>query len=699
MPRYDASSFPIELGELLPNTLRHATVNIKETNSQFNGWYITSLPTLLTSLDVRTLGASGSFLNALSSLHNLATLILRSGQGYDWHGAPEESRESTAADPSLSSASSLTPANAVSQYYIIHYLPKSLTRFTVLGCNKEMNTGAIADLPPLLVFLSVPSFDLHNVRKLRKRLPRCFLEISAPIPLWTSNNGQRLRSRRFAWSSKVDLDSWLNDVRLHYAPLNVRFQIEFEDHGRMWNPKERMLSRNVKKLQIGVHPTPPFGGIKLTSEPLPLNLWLGCPGLTKLIVNVHHPPLKRASVSLHTFPSTLTHLELFMEDLTLDLSTSDPIPPLHYLATNGIVTAGRLDKWIISRNLKHLDAPNWAFPASVLDPCDLTGFTKLCINIRDIDDCAVVPFLQAKNIDAVTRSNMDVSISYWITGQLLTQKKPLIEEPVTWDSIRDLTQKALETLLSARVHRSKALLPERDAIGSVVTRMTGETKTNSLRITLPAGTKHAMLTDPSVQYYVGWTFESKWIATKLVRLEAAGLWNLHWLDLLPSTLLYLGISANEFFGLTLDIRLPPALRVLLMERTGAVSSRGKPKPISELPLNLSTLPSTLQHLAIANHNWKPSSAGLPLDPTAKLDSLRNLKSLLLAGTTDQFSLDFVDLLHSKSVDRIDIVAPPSDLAVYATLRSKPKVHVQIRSDAQGQEMEQFRQRIEPLWNA
>lgn len=674
IPADDNQPIALPLGELLPVTVDSASITLTGT-SYIGGmiWAPASLPAHLTSLILDSQRLHPSLFTTLSALKSLSTLTLRSGL-YSWTG-PKRIK-----DPSR--------ALLVASHYLLPHLPKQLTRLVVLQADEDISSSAIADLPPSLTFLSMPSFLLSKVKKLRKCLPNCRLRISNPILMWSSKNGRYLRSKLLPWSTVVELDAWMNELRHHFSALKVDFALTFEETTRL---SAHYLAEGVTEFICGG--THPFGGIRLSAEPIPDTLNNALPTLSKLILRIRDPPNRR--VSLKQLPPTLTHLELFIaKGFVFNLAYNDPVPAFHYLATNGSASLEDLYCWKLSPKTKHLDVPNWSVLASALESCSLIGFTKLCIDIKDLKDVKVISFLCGDRIDAMTRSNMRVSLSYRITGRLVLDTDVSMHEEVTWDWIRLRTAETLEAQLLALVPLSKAHSPERDRIGSVITRLTGDLSRLD-RMTLPASTQLAHLDEHPALLKTGWTFETNWVATNLVRLEAKGIWNLHWLDLLPPTLLYLKIAVKDYFGLKTTTLLPPALRVLIMEHSAGFEPKKSRAP-TELPLNLTTLPSSLRYLAIVGQHWKPSSADLPADPNAKLDSLRNLKSLLISGTSTQMALDFIELLSLESINRVDAITDPGVLVQLGQLTSDPKVHWSTTS--QGTEAELFRVRIELLWN-
>lgn len=680
----------LDLRALLPPTITDATIAISAIPyGKLESFVITSLPQSLTSLTLQIYLPSAPLFAAIMALQSLKTLNLvrasKKSSGYYIAATAEtevskkkprrvlrigSSADSDASDLSASSSFSSTASSSSSSYasngrnlrnkpektqrIVFALLPRSLTHLKIEQCSTTSIEAMVQDLPLGLIFLSLPYIDFSEIPVLRQHLPRCFLEISAPINLWKSGIGAVLLHRDFGWHRSVDLLEWATAVSRHFSALHVRMQLDWDYET---NATPVLTTKSVKRLIVNSSlPT----GVGLLS--LRLDRWhsydlllLTCPKLEKLVLNL--PPCSSGSrmVRLDNFPSTLTYFESDDPKLNIAISYTSYVfnlpQSLTYVSTQSICELPKQTAQL--KSLTHLDAPHWRLNAAALETWNFEIFEKLSIHICKVLDSNILPFLTSEPI-ARDRSKFNLSISYLTTGLLLSTKGPDAVQSVTWDGMKLLTQQSLASSLFDIIGNISDITPEPTPMDTQMIFLPASALTATLSIRDPGGwilaselskvkSKALLLPADDSKDVLKQTyrFPPKITYLELQRVQVTR----NWLSTLPSSLTYLDIGLDEDMSI-LGSSFPSKLQVFILSSTR----------MTNLPFLLSQLPSTLKHLLIA-----APAFGLNLQEDAfktSTLSLPRLKSVRLFDPTLVTAWLFCNRLPLKTLENFQIT--PSD---------------------------------------
>lgn len=340
-------------------------------------------------------------------------------------------------------------------YIVIAKLPRSLLSLEIRCDATPLETEGIAELPPGLRSLTFKFFELSRVSELRKVVPACYLSLRQPIELWTSQNGLFLTQNEFApfWSASFDLASWQRQLRQWRNTNKVSFSLNF-----------RAPTDTLEYLQLKVHFPSDLITLQADSNDgssIPWEQVLAfdllsrdCPQLVQIDAN-----LAKAPKPFYRLPESLTSLDL----------QNTPLPPrfmrgahdsLEFLVASSVYEDPGL---FPNDSLTHLDTPNWTFEAEDILKWDISGFDVLNCSIRGMPDFEVIPFLKAV-ADSCTEAAL--SISYFVTGHLLSHPSADPSQNITWALIKSETDKILNKIIHAPTDVDSAPL------ASIVTSLT-----------------------------------------------------------------------------------------------------------------------------------------------------------------------------------------------------------------------------------
>lgn len=672
----------MDLKALLPPSVTDASVILVASDlSQSTRWCISSLPQNLTSLVVRQNVSNPLFLTALRSLQHLTTLKLIIENHIDIIGSKDSPipRNSPAGFPNL------RPVPIA----LFSLVPQTVTRFEVRGSRNPPPKSAVRDLPSSLTSLTLPSFDLSRVEVLRSHLPRCYLVLSEPVKLWTSKNGELLRSAKVSksWSSAVCLDTWADEVTRHYSDLMVHFRVNYEAVPRLDLTAALKSSPEVKELSLTTDLSLHHGTVttSLRSVIQHHHVFAGYPNLQKLTVNIPGKSAVRRNLSMSDLPPTITHLQVFDSQLNFWLAGS-ATPRLAYIATNSTCMDSARD-WTPPSTLTHLDAPKWNLKSCKVLEWSLLGFEKFVTGVY-LADYEVVNFLVGEKIDRETRLNMDVTITYRPTGLLVPTRGASAAWDITWESIKEKTNDFLMDILRAKTPSAKAshrIRGFKDTIGAVVKRLTCDEELHEHTIRIPfsaqvvnlmpaKGVKWSLGTVSPKKIRAGtlrrpqqWNMEvgmeSTYFFSNLVRLELGGVLKFKlWANLLPKSLLYLRLALTD---IAIDMRRLSRLKVLIVQQ---INDSNNGLPASALRLKSDSLPQSLRHLALV----APVIEGENDELSTKIELPHLKNALFVALFIKRVDIAYLhDKVSSKSLNTIDIVTRTS--AAIGPTHTKPKI--------------------------
>ena len=701
-----ASDSELDLRRLLPTSVTEATVTIANARFQDknDGFTITSLPHSLTALTLQLSSNCEPLFKAIMKLPQLKSLNLKRKRApacvyYIAHLEPTASEPPIVDKPSKAAAAASDAVADSSDYetgtesdsssvdssvsfegptisnnkrknqqcITFALLPRSLTHLRIEHCRTTSIGSMASDLPTGLIYLSLPMIDLSDLPLLKDHLPRCFFDISAPINVWKSSAGSVLLHRDFGWRGHVDLQEWAMAVSRHFSTLNVRFTLDWEHDGTSESFK---TSKRVKSFEMKSTTPATIGLISLgldswySYEPI----LCSCYNMQKLVLNRPPTSTKTRSLSLSSFPHSLTHFESDDPALSILLSfTSREFVIPHSLTYISTKSYGNLRR-VLPKNLTFLDAPSWKMDSALLS-WNFDKFEKLSVSVSNILDARIVSFLSSEQV-VRNRSKLAFNFFYFTSGLLLPSSGPNAVQDVTWNLMKSTTQQMLQVALSQPWPSSPASSSEtskskaNQTIGSIVGSVTPESAyTDQLTLYLPPSTTTATikLGDPGDCLIAATTSKAKQrnlppddpvhsfkFPQKIVRLELLGVHLPNgWLATLPSTVTHLDVCLNDDFNV-LGGDFPPKLKVLIL-------TAGRQ---CNLPFQLSQLPSSLKHLLIAANAF-----GLHLSEDAFKESTLNLprlESVRLLYPTLVTAYVFCKRLPLKNINFFNIVAETID---------------------------------------
>lgn len=600
----------LDFASLLPSSIEHLTIRAREESMMGYGWNLISFPTNLVYLKLRFHQEDETLVRALYLLPGLKTLSLDS---VCRHGSINLTTHKDT-DVVYDSDSILISARL---------LPRSLTNLEILRLEHDLSLQAIQDLPSGLIHLSLPSFPLSDIYILRENAPRCVVYISEPISLWSSQCGALLRSTDFGWNSKVNVLNWSLTVQNHFNALQIYFQVSSD-----LNASFIHASKETEDLTLPLASLPPFP--ICIDDP---NTFLkACPSLTSITITGPRHADSRLKLNLKMLPPSITYFSLRCRHFTIE-GDQIPLSMTHLTCTAEAKISGAYRR---PPALTYLNAPRWSL--DVLQ-WSLKGFKRLRCHLRCVADLDLARIFGAETIDAVTLSNMSVTISYLVTGLMVSTEGPNAAKSVTLDSIQAETREKLIAFLETP--RLVPIPPSKDdnesqeaafePIGRVVSHIELE-NASLFRLCLPVSAHTVRIHDPPTNWILQSPYEPRqseflpirWFSPNLVRLELDKIIIFHdWALSLPPTLRYLrlGVIEESSFCGVKRLKLPPKLEVL-------VWCHLVNPDYWNLPFTLAELPSKLKYLAISSKNWGLSGSEKVKDTRL---SLKRLKRVLLLG--------------------------------------------------------------------
>lgn len=438
------------LADFMPKTLLSLTLTIDNSSPEF-----TSLPDSITSLKLR-LDTTSSYLSQLfksviSKQTSIATLIIATPGAKVAIASPKEMDTTDTRFMKISADE----------------LPRSLTHLELSPntgtLSSSISLSALDLLPPALQYLSLPVFILEHVPTLLKRAPRCALNITRPIPLWSEAFGPIHFPS--CWTPTLDLQLLIASIRERYTRLNTYFTVQLvPTNWGLESPKgtttilvnETETSPTMRPFYTtaasliasssssssstypavsssssfatpssssssAIPSTVKFSG-PYFARTLPEFAGRYFPNLRKLIITI---PFQAAEV-----PSSITHLEV-----TSPSSRFTFYPQWESIRV--LIVAGYMNV-LNSRSSAKLapivvDTPNTTFKGSDVAQWDLKNTEKLVAKINEIEDSTLLRFLAA--VPSKLRPNMSIDVSYIPTGSLLPSIGPNVLTNCNWDAV------------------------------------------------------------------------------------------------------------------------------------------------------------------------------------------------------------------------------------------------------------------------
>lgn len=305
-----------------------------------------------------------------------------------------------------------------------------------IHCEQCADLSATANVESsALLFLSVRDFNLAQMLHFRALAPKCRLDIRKPVKLASFRDGQVYRQKLNLSTLSpphLDLTSLANELNGYSAQNNLDWTVQTPVYaGAM-----AISSTHASLFQ------------SLITQPVRFQLALNDIFMEKKAF----PKLESidmdytsTTISLWYPPPTVTRLDLHNSKFICEI---DRFPPtLTWLRSMATLSTSRSNKlaWPFSK-LLHLDTPNWSFNPSVLGNMKVLTFFKA--RIVHMCDFNVVPFLTS-SVTLETRLNMEVSITYHVTGALMPCGETDGVRDVQWDEVCSLTDSILRRHLAS----------------------------------------------------------------------------------------------------------------------------------------------------------------------------------------------------------------------------------------------------------
>ena len=554
------------------------------------------------------------------------------------------------------------------------HLPPKLTSLTLDLLLKPLPEDVIERLPTSLVLLTVSTLDLSTVPLLKKRLPSCRVVVSQPLCFWKSAVHDVLRSGEFEkfWVPAFDFNAWAPAVLAHYTALEVFFKLSYKGEAEGIEPipgsELHVSTKHIIHNDYNLYSTRFF-------TPKTISYYSQ---LTKLELDLV-PTRKPLSFKDH-FPRSLTKLELH----DTPISSMGDLASLTYLSSRAhFVFEHERSSTPLMPRITYLDVPHWTFGGNLLTNWKLHDMERLTMNVEDLADYNVVDFL-TKSVNAKTRSNMRVYISYIPTGLLPALSVQSLKD-VSVTSMEEATSQSLLELLArpmppdghapaskfgfstantfgvpfSTLASSSLPTAELESIGKPVAALAMKPMTSpeSLLFTIPKTATKVKLDyeDPRSfalisatssrlegpllynQYLSGdcpqdySVFDSSYFSRTLVHLElvrvgVSGVGVASFWPFLPPSLLYLRLVVQRFKSIPASAALlPRKLTTLILEQSG------KTRFSDVIPFSFSKLSPSIERIGINASELHLSDLDLATPP--KLDHLTKLKTVFLGGAT------------------------------------------------------------------
>ena len=582
--------------------------------------------------------------------------------------------------------------------------PRSLRTLTHLELSplvKPLTEDSIAALPSGLKTLIVDDLPLSLIPTFVKYLPACVLHVKRAVRFWDVRDKGVADVIRFPeiWSPVFDVHQWSTAVAQSISMPNVNLQLSFSSE----DCKTMTASPTTETLIWTDSSVPPY---KVRFPPLKAFhakfIMMALPNLTKIVIKLQS---LRRPINLMKLPPSLTHLEL--GDTFLSVYSLSTVPEtLRYISSTGTFTYLNTTP----KHLTYLDAPNWSFTSGQLH---LKNMEKLCAKLL-VKDIEVIEML-TKTVDSKTRSNMSITLGYFVTGSLIPEVGLQSKLCVTWDMMRQRTKEILQDQLSSPMPSSRpsfgstrpfgtanafeskpttsaaivtptSTLESSETIGSVVSSLFEAISLNGVHLRIPKSASEASINTGGL-----WTLVApkptgasllavepsssrSSIPTLLVRLELINVYApAPWLPSLASCkqLRFLHISSSSPFIFLIEY-LPPRLETMALESLVIPSDRsGGDSVVPKLSFSLSALPATLERLAILSDESFGLCNGddlLSASPAPHLGHLTQLRHVVISDCDDFISL--FRLLPMDTITSVDVANRTEAQEIYNTL---PKV--------------------------
>ena len=604
------NSNPVALSTALPLTLKTLTI---ATNYHYTSFPINLETLCLVQTEVEPEGLLMTIYAALYALPNLQRLCIT---------AYLDSVRFCASNNEGS-----IPTHERHPYLVLAKLPRTLQCLEIPYASHPLSKEMVAELPRGLLLLSVSEFDLSLIADLHKAAPNCRLLVTHSFGFWTSTNGVWLTQNEFErhWTAEsFDFVAWQHHIAQWSIANNVSFnyQVKYD----ITNPRRVYFPGSLTAFQAK---EVPWNFLHTLDE--------DCPNLTHVDTTL----TGEAPAGVQLELPSLKHLNL--------RDSSPNLLPLVWkrLADLNLSASSTYECSLMpSKSLTHLDTPNWTFKAENILSAELPSLRVLRCGIRDLPDLEVIPLL--KRLTA-TCPNVALSMTYYVTGHLLTTSSASNYQTITWDQMKSETDVILKKLLleplpfvpasegspsaktlsNAVVSLSPTMAPNSDCtictpqtastialdLGKEFYWASGVSASSKSGALAALGNKFSSSQERSKKvlephrYESGFTSEDDepalqkpefglkrepprfGFASVLVNLTLLNVVNPEqWLLTLPSTLRSLHFSTSQLLP-TLNWSLPPKLARLVLELSVATRF---------LPFKLSALPSTIEYIGISS---------------------------------------------------------------------------------------------------
>lgn len=502
-------------------------------------------------------------------------------------------------------------------------LPRSLTS---LEMTKSLNSKQVlCQMPTSLTELTLGSFEFDHLQlsDISSHLPNCRLHVKKEICIW--NSGELLiqdEDVRKAWfgdgsaGAAIDLPVFRRALHAYFQKHKLDVKLDASSFSRAPIPHacEKFIgdSDGFDCDDYIIHNI--IGADVLNHQ------------LTTLVIDD-----LQIEVELLGNLRSLTH---FDAGRAFHINGAFPWPSFPRLSFFSCESTqdSRPDHLPESLQLRHFHAPLWSFTACSILANNWKDMTAFNIQIISMADYNIIDFL-TKSVNAKTRSNMHVDITYFASGCLLSDTHKYVD--LTYEGICSETAAALQTKLGepmpvplsfgfgstkpttpSKTASSSTASIENDTIGRVVgTLTTCSNQWNSV-IYLPKSTISADISLPydwslhsnllKARPLLGYetrpqpgqsplwfkslplpTFSSSLVRLSLLHVNTSE----EWLHLLPPTLSFLRLLLWKSLSKVGTV-FPKNLATLVLE---SEDSLALPQSI---PFKLDSLPKTLENLAI-----------------------------------------------------------------------------------------------------
>lgn len=630
---------------MLPNTVTSLTVDLMHQEPK--GAFLSPLPPHLLLLRLTIQKLSPETMRDMYGLRQLQQLELE-----------------TSTCISLCPRDSVPPSGHES-LLLLNRLPSSLKKIYIIAraIQESLEDDTALEIPIALQSLHLPWIPLNRLERLHSLAPQCHWRLQVQKSITGAPEGQFLCSK-FAslLYPTFDVVGFINTINHYYTSLNARFQLFYGKPFQL-TPLE---TKHVVFFPDRATPaeTSVLGPKSFFFDGLLLKI---CPLMESFEMNedfaaTHYSCLWRP-------PPTLTRLDLHESNFRLDtLALPASLTWLSSRARSDARKSTRLP-WPFT-HMKHLDTPFWDFNGdSIGNLQDLEVFRAQV----DLADYNVIEFLK---LARKARSNMDVAITYYVTGALITDQETDEVGDVDWLKISAMTESVLRRQLAmpmplgSESEKTELDLQESgdtDLVGRGVRSLREASNaflpadiclpswSRSVRIDLPHGfnlvSNHLARLSPQPNGLRPQGNKKIQTATSSAHSPLAdflpaetSIWprgdilvsltllnviiETHWIDSLPKSLRFLYLSSQDLDAARFSC-FPPKLETLIvddLQPQSETENRGS----EVLFPSLSILPATLRHLAFLSWNLSISDSS----SLNQSDSIPDIESLFTSDTKD-----------------------------------------------------------------